>query len=292
MCAGRAVARGGAPWYHWRMEPLRKLPVGVQSFEKLREDGYLYVDKTELIYHLVHGGTTYFLSRPRRFGKSLLLSTMKAYFEGKRELFEGLKLAALETEWVQYPVLHFDFAGKSFSRPEALQESLNNHFERWEALYGGKSDRAFDERFEHIIRNAAEKTGRQVVVLVDEYDKSLLETENKALEQNRELYRGVFGNLKSMDGYLKFSFFTGVTKFARTNIFSGLNQLKDISLYKDYSALCGITQEELEADFAPEIDRLAEENNLSREACLLKLKKCTTAICFAKMAKRFTIRSV
>ena len=239
------------------MQSKRKLPIGVQDFATIRNDGYLYVDKTDLIYNLANEGKTYFLSRPRRFGKSLLISTMHAYFAGKHELFEGLKIAALEQDWIQYPVIHLD----------------DQILCMYEAVYGKENaeGRAVDSRFASLIRNAAEKTGERVVILVDEYDKSLLETEGELNDRNRALFKGFFGNLKGMDGYIKFAFFTGVTKFSKVSIFSDLNQLHDISLEKDYASICGITQAELEANFSPEIDTLAHENSITSTECIKKL---------------------
>ena len=257
------------------MQNQRKLPIGVQDFATIRNDGYLYVDKTDLIYNLANGGKTYFLSRPRRFGKSLLISTMHAYFAGKRELFEGLKIAALEQDWIQYPVIHLDFTGKDYTKENALEEKLDQILCMYEAVYGKENaeGRAVDSRFASLIRNAAEKTGERVVILVDEYDKSLLETEGELNDRNRALFKGFFGNLKGMDGYIKFAFFTGVTKFSKVSIFSDLNQLHDISLSEKYASICGITQAELEANFSPEIDALAARQKLTREVCLAELEK-------------------
>ena len=253
---------------------LRKLPIGVQSFEKLRNENFLYVDKTEFIYRLASEGTTYFLSRPRRFGKSLLLSTMRAYFEGKKELFTGLKISELEQDWIKYPVFYFDFNGKKYESSFELAGVLNSHLEQWEAIYGDeKKDRSLEERFNYLLGAAHKKTGLGVVVLVDEYDKSLLESEGEALEESRKLFKGFFGNLKSCDEHLKFTFITGVTKFSKVSIFSDLNQLFDISLDKKYSTICGITQEEMEETFVPEITELAEELSISYEECLAELKR-------------------
>ena len=253
---------------------LRKLPIGIQSFEILRKDNYLYVDKTEFIYKLATEGRQYFLSRPRRFGKSLLLSTMRAYFEGKKELFQGLKIADLEKDWIKYPVFYFDFNGKKYNSSSSLKEVLNSHLEAWEALYGDeKKERSLEERFRYLLEVAHKKTGLGVVVLVDEYDKSLLESEGEALEESRTLFKGFFGNLKSCDEHLQFVFITGVTKFSKVSIFSDLNQLRDISLLKDYSSICGITQKELEENFEPEIKEMAKEKNFSYEECLAELKR-------------------
>ena len=253
---------------------LRKLPIGIQSFEILRKDNYLYVDKTEFIYKLATEGRQYFLSRPRRFGKSLLLSTMRAYFEGKKELFQGLKIADLEKDWIKYPVFYFDFNGKKYNSSSSLKEVLNSHLEAWEALYGDeKKERSLEERFRYLLEATHKKTGLGVVVLVDEYDKSLLESEGEALEESRKLFKGFFGNLKSCDEHLQFTFITGVTKFSKVSIFSDLNQLNDISLDEDFSTICGITQSEMEETFSPEIQKLADKSSLSYENCLAELKR-------------------
>ncbi len=253
---------------------IRKLPIGIQSFEKLRLGEYLYVDKTEFVYRLANEGTTYFLSRPRRFGKSLLLSTMKAYFEGKKHLFAGLKISELEKDWIKYPVFYFDFNGKKYDSATSLKEVLNSHLEEWEDLYGDeKKDRSLEERFNYLLEAAHKKTGLGVVVLVDEYDKSLLESDSEALENSKKLFKGFFGNLKSCDEHLKFTFITGVTKFSKVSIFSDLNQLRDISLDENFASICGISESELESTFKPEITAMAEKQNLSYDECLSQLKK-------------------
>ena len=253
---------------------LRKLPIGIQSFEKLRNGNYLYVDKTEFIYRLASEGTTYFLSRPRRFGKSLLLSTMEAYFLGKKELFQGLKIAELEKDWIKYPVFYFDFNGRKYESESTLERKISCILTELEEIYGDeRKEFSVEERFEYLIKAAYKKTGLGVVVLVDEYDKSLLESEGEALEESRKLFKGFFGNLKSCDKYLQFVFITGVTKFSKVSIFSDLNQLNDISLDEDYSTICGITQSEMEETFSPEIQKLADKSSLSYENCLAELKR-------------------
>ena len=257
----------------------RKLPIGIQDFEKIRSEGYLYVDKTEYVYNLAQSGVPYFLSRPRRFGKSLFLSTLKAYFEGKKELFEGLRIAELEKEnndaWQKYPVFYIDFNKKNFKEDSALEEVLDEHIRSWEALYGDlMADRPLEERFRYVIEKAVETTGKRAVVLVDEYDKPLLEGADKAMvEHNKAVFKGFFSTLKSYDHYLKFVFITGVTKFSKVSIFSDLNQLNDISLDRRYSGICGITESELKADFDPEIEAMAANNQLSKSECLAELKK-------------------
>ena len=256
------------------MNALRKLPIGVQSYEILRREGYLYVDKTDLIYKLVTEGRQYFLSRPRRFGKSLLTRTLQAYFGGKKDFFKGLAIEKLETEWKEYPVLYLDFAGFNFNRPGTFEEAMNDHLETWEKSFGIEKESDLPEsRFRKIIRSAREKTGKQVVLLVDEYDKPLLETEGEERERIRSTLKGFYGNLKSMDDDFRFAWLTGITKFAKVSIFSDLNQLKNLSMKREYATLCGITQAELEATFSPEIDVMSDEKGLTREACLDKLRK-------------------
>ena len=256
---------------------LRKLPIGIQTFEDIRREGYLYVDKTALIYRLVTTGKPYFLSRPRRFGKSLLISTLEAYFTGKRDLFEGLAIAELEQEWLEYPVLHLDLNAEKYDAPEQLWILLNNQLSGWERLYGREeSEETLSTRFSGIIRRAYERTGRQVVVLVDEYDKPLLQAlkDEPLLDEYRKTLKAFYGVLKSSDRYLRFAFLTGVTKFSQVSVFSDLNQLVDISMLPQYVTLCGITHGELERDFEPELRSLSEQEGTSREEtlqCLTRL---------------------
>ena len=259
-------------------EEIRRLPVGVQSFEDLREGGFVYVDKTKYIYELARRSKQYFLSRPRRFGKSLFLSTLKAYWEGKKELFEGLEISELEKDnekaFEAYPVFYFDFNGQNY-QAEALEDVLDKMLSRWEEQYDCKGQGTLSGRFQDLLIAAREKTGKKCVVLVDEYDKPLLEVlENNELEEhNKAVFKGFFGTLKSYDEYLQFVFITGVTKFSKVSIFSDLNQLKDISLQKSYSAICGMTAEEICSHFQPELTRMAAEHNLSREECLQELAR-------------------
>lgn len=260
------------------MQNFRKLPIGIQSFKSLREDGYLYVDKTEFISQLVETGKVYFLSRPRRFGKSLFLSTLKAYFEGKKELFSGLKIIDLEKDnpdaWKKYPVLYFDFNGQDYSQPDSLNKVLDDRLSSYEDIYGRTTEeKGVAIRFKHLIKNAHDKTGLGVVVLVDEYDKSLLESDEKLQAANRALFKGFFGNLKSSDEYLKFTFITGVTRFSKVSIFSDLNNLRDISLNENFATICGITKDEMLSNFEPEIENFAKKNGLSKDDCLEKLEK-------------------
>src|SRR5574344_2748045 len=253
-----------------------KYPIGIQNFEKIRNDGYVYVDKTELIYKLADTGSYYFLSRPRRFGKSLLISTMDAYFSGKRELFKGLAIENLEQKWTQYPILHLDLNTRNYNSLEALTAELNKHLEMWEGLYGDEfKKRALEERFFHIIRKAYEKTGERVVILVDEYDKPLLETINNDELQNdfRATLKAFYSVLKTQDGYIKFAFLTGVTKFGKVSIFSDLNNLEDISMLRTYQTICGITEKELHDYFDSEVAELGENTGMSKEDCYAKLKE-------------------
>ena len=260
-------------------ENKRTLPMSVQDFEKLRKKGCVYVDKTEYVYTLVHDVAQFFLSRPRRFGKSLLLSTMKAYWEGKKELFSGLAIEKLESEnkdaWQPHPVFYFDFNGENYSEVP-VETVLTAHLNRWEELYEiVDNSQTLGERFQNLLMKVSKKTGRECVVLVDEYDKPLLDLVNEPerQEHNKAVFKGFFSNLKNCDAYVRFVFITGVTKFHKVSIFSDLNQLRDISLNKYYSGMCGITEEELREYFAYEIDALAEEQNISNEECLEMLKK-------------------
>ena len=259
---------------------MRKLPIGVQSFEKLITGNFLYVDKTGYIYDLVQTGTQYFLSRPRRFGKSLLLSTMKSYWEGKKELFRGLKIEELEEgnpeAWKPYPVFYFDFNRDNYKKEKALESILDVHLKEWEKIYGCEDPEAsLAVRFQHLLVRAFQQTGLRCVVLVDEYDKPLLEVmeEREREEHDKAVYKGFFSTLKSFDEYLEFVFITGVTKFEKVSIFSDLNQLNDISLNKAYASVCGITEQEVREYFTEEIETLAEVQELPVDECFTLLKK-------------------
>lgn len=246
--------------------PLRKFPIGIQSFEFLREQGYLYVDKTALIYQLVTMGKPYFLSRPRRFGKSLLLSTLEAYFRGRRDLFKGLAIEQMEKDWLEYPVLHLDLNAEKYDTRERLYDMLERQLNTWEELYETKGEGiTHSGRFMTVIRRAYEKTGRRVVVLIDEYDKPLLRSfhDEKLQQDFRETLTAFYTVLKSADPWLQFVFITGVTKFAQMGIFSNLNQLNDISFNLRYATLCGMTQTEIETTFAPELENLGQVNRLN-----------------------------
>jgi len=256
---------------------IRKLPIGIQDFPSLREDGYLYVDKTAFVHKLASEGRVYFLSRPRRFGKSLLLSTIGAYFEARKELFHGLAIEQLEQDWIEYPVLRLDLNAALYDSPEALNGILNSHLRRWEERYGDPrpDENALSSRFLGVLRRAEAATGRRVVVLVDEYDKPLLQTIGKPElhEAYKAILKAFYGVLKSADSYLKFVLLTGVTKFGQVSVFSDLNQLKDISLHPDYAAACGITEPELLDNFRPELERMAERQKLSFEAALSEVRR-------------------
>ena len=242
-------------------EPM-KYPIGVQSFVEMRTGNWLYVDKTMYVHDLISDGKYYFLSRPRRFGKSLLISTIEAYFLGKRELFKGLAIDSLTDDWESRPVFHLDLNAKDYVDRSSLMQILNAHLEVWETQIGThKSDRTPEERFVWLIRKAHEKTGQKVVILVDEYDKPLLATsDDKTLQDSyRKTLKGFYGALKSCDADIQFAMLTGVTKFSKVSIFSDLNNLEDITLDDRYSTICGITPEELATNFKYGIETLAKK---------------------------------
>ena len=257
-------------------QTLKNLPIGIQDFESLINDGYLYVDKTAIMHRLVSTGRYYFLSRPRRFGKSLLISTLKAYFLGKKDLFKGLAVEQLEQKWTVHPVLHLDLNTAKYKEPGKLNMVLNNALSQWEEIYGARPSEAdFGMRFEGVIQRAYEKTGERVVVLVDEYDKPLLETiGNEALQEDyRSTLKSFYGALKSKDGCIKFAMLTGVTKFGKVSVFSDLNNLNDISLDNDYYNICGISEEELKGVFEPYVNRLAEARKMTQSEAYSELKR-------------------
>ncbi len=268
------------------MNTLRKLPLGIQSFEKLRRDRYVYIDKTAFLWQLVQGSNPYFLSRPRRFGKSLFLSTLAAYFRGQKELFKDLYIEQAEEEqaaqekrtaWLEYPVLYLDFNTKNYSNEQALTAILNAHLRDWEETFAlEQRDEAPDIRFKDLIQRIYQQTGKQVVILVDEYDKPLLQTMgvNEALnEKYRNELKAFYSVIKTCDQYIRFAFLTGVTKFSKISIFSDLNNLKDISLHESYAGMCGISQKELETNFQPEIQALAQKQGLDYSETLATLKR-------------------
>ena len=244
----------------------QKLPIGIQSFEDLRNKDFKYVDKTAIVLKLITEGKYYFLSRPRRFGKSLLLSTLESYFLGKRELFKGLAIEKSEHDWTEYPVLHLDLNTEKYDRPQALEEILIDHLCRWEEKFGiNASEKSLGLRFMDVIRHAYEKTGRQVVILVDEYDKPLLQAIGNVELQDayRATLKGFYGALKSMDGCIRFAFITGVTKFGKVSVFSDLNNLRDLSMLPQYFDICGITEDELRKNFEVEVSELASAQNMT-----------------------------
>jgi hypothetical protein len=250
------------------MEALKNMPIGVQDFEKLRNGNYLYVDKTALIYKLVSTGSYYFLSRPRRFGKSMLLSTLHAYFSGKKELFKGLAIEKHEENWIEYPVFHLDLNLIQKGDDKALDSILNDALCKWEELYGSReSEKTFSLRFKGVIQRACQLTGRRVVILVDEYDKPILQAiDNETLQERfRATLKNFYGVLKSEDKNIRFAFLTGVTKFGKVSVFSDLNNLEDISLDEPYASICGITDEEIDTVFHPYVERLASVSKRSYE---------------------------
>ncbi len=254
---------------------LRKLPIGIQDFPSLREDGYLYVDKTAFVHKLATEGRVYFLSRPRRFGKSLLLSTIGAYFEGRKELFSGLAIERLEQDWIEYPVLRLDLNAEKYDSVRALEGILESHVSRWEGRFGSARDEGLARRFLGVIERAHEATGKRVVVLVDEYDKPLLQTigKDELHEEYKNVLKAFYGVLKSADAHLKFVLLTGVTKFGQVSVFSDLNQLMDLSLHQDYAAVCGITEPELLNNFRPELDEVAAKAGRSFEDNLVEVRR-------------------
>ena len=252
-----------------------KYPIGVQNFTDLRQSEYVYVDKTHLIYRLVSTGKYYFLSRPRRFGKSLLVSTMEAYFKGQKELFKGLAIEDLEKDWVEYPVLHFDLNAKKFDAVEDLYELVGRQLERYELQYETVAvDQSLDGRFYNLVMSIADKTHKRVVILVDEYDKPLLQTIGNSELQNtyREILKAFYGVMKSCDGQIHFGFLTGVTKFGKVSVFSDLNNLDDISMDPAYYEICGISENELNEYFDTEIGELAEVNELTKDQAYDRLR--------------------
>jgi len=252
-------------------------PIGIQNFEKIRNDGYFYIDKTALMYQMVKTGSYYFLSRPRRFGKSLLVSTLEAYFQGKKELFEGLAVEKLEKDWIKYPILHLDLNIEKYDTPESLDKILNDNLEYWENQYGTRpSETSFSLRFAGIIQRACEKTGQRVVILVDEYDKPMLQAiGNEELQkQFRDTLKPFYGALKTKDGYIKFAFLTGVTKFGKVSVFSDLNNLDDISMRRDYVEICGVSDQELHDTLDTELHEFADAHGVTYDKLCAELKEC------------------
>ena len=255
----------------------RKYPIGIQDFEKLRRGGFVYVDKTDLVYKLTRGSVC-FLGRPRRFGKSLLVSTLKYYFQGRRDLFEGLRIMDLETEWQEYPVMHFDF--NRVSRPADLKEYIRITLMEWEKENPiSITPENLALRFSMVIEAIHRNTGKQVVVLIDEYDKPLLDLletghpeDEKHIEENREFLKNFFSAFKAADEHLRFVLLTGITKFSQISMFSGFNQPDDISISTRFETLCGITEEELHTVFADSIRELADSEGITEEEAKAWLK--------------------
>ncbi len=251
-----------------------KYPISVQTFEEIVNGKYIYVDKTDLIYSLAQGHIC-FLSRPRRFGKSLLLSTLDSYFRGKKELFNGLKIENLENEWTEYPVFRIDFSSGDYNEPETLINRLNKYIGTWELQYG-KNELCVElsDRFQHVLEEAEKKTGHKAVVLIDEYDKPILDALGTDQEQkNRDTLKGFYGTFKEADAHLRFVLLTGVTKFSQVSVFSGFNQPDDISMESAYDAICGITEKELYSYFEEPLKEMAEKLNCSSDELKKKLKK-------------------
>ena len=251
-----------------------RYPIGIQTFEKIIEGNYVYVDKTDLVYKLAQENVC-FLSRPRRFGKSLLLSTLDAYFHGRKDLFAGLKMEGLERDWLVYPVFRMDFSNGNFNKENELNAFLESCLSDWEKIYGKDSNRmTFGQRFQYVLEQAYRQTGRKVVVLIDEYDKPLLDPLGEELEViNRNILKGFYGTFKSADASLRFVLLTGVTKFSQITVFSGFNQPNDISMDSAYDAICGITEEELHTVFKEAIEEMAAKYKLSVEEMKEMLKK-------------------
>lgn len=255
----------------------RKLyPIGIQTFERIRKEDKFYIDKTEYVYRMTHtDGTYFFLSRPRRFGKSLLVSTFQSYFEGKKELFEGLAIEKLEKEWNEYPVLHFDLSKGKHMEKELQNRYLLDIIEKQEARFDCKSNRIdVNIRLDDLINAVYHKTGKQVVVLIDEYDAPLLDVahEKEKLDELRNTMRNFYSPLKGSESMLRFVFMTGITKFSQLSIFSELNNIKNVSMDEPYAGICGITKEELLTQMSDDIDALAEHLELSREETIQELK--------------------
>lgn len=252
-----------------------KYPIGIQDFEKLRTNGYSYVDKSRFVYKLATEGEYYFLSRPRRFGKSLFLSTLEAYFQGKKELFEGLAIYDLETEWKKYPIFHIDLNTANFREKDSLYNVLNDYLTGWEDKYGAReSEATLALRFKGVIARAAEKEGCGVVILIDEYDKPILQTlrDPELQAEHRAQLKAFYSVLKTQDRYIKFAFLTGVTKFGKVSVFSDLNNLTDISMDHRYVNICGTTEEELKSYFKEGISELASANGDSESETIDKLR--------------------
>ncbi|MBO4806788.1 MAG: AAA family ATPase [Paludibacteraceae bacterium] len=253
-----------------------KYPIGIQTFEEIITGGYSYVDKTELIYKLIDSGKYYFLSRPRRFGKSLLTTTLEAYFQGRKELFKGLAMERLEKDWVEYPTFHLDFSGASYTAPEIINNKMEAYFSKWEEVYGKNPvEVGFENRFPGLLQRAFEKTGRKSVILIDEYDKPLTDAIGNydLQEYYRGILQGVYGVLKNADKNIRFAFLTGVTRYGQLGIFSAANNPKDLSMSDEYATICGITENELHAYFDDEVQLFADKYSVSKSDMYAMLKR-------------------
>ena len=272
-----------------------KYPIGIQDFAQIIQDGYVYVDKTDLVYKLVTGGNIYFLSRPRRFGKSLLVSTLKYYFQGRKDLFKGLAIDSLETEWKEYPVFHLSFGTSNYTKSASLDDVIEKYLSKFEEEYNiSPKSKDYGLRLQDILHAAHKKTGRRAVVLIDEYDKPLLDVMNtnyKGIqdgqelpleEVNRNILKGFYSVFKDADSHLQFVLLTGVTKFSQVSVFSGFNQPKDISFDGRYDGLCGITKDELLSVFKEQIKELGEANGMTEEETIEKLKRKYDGYHFSK----------
>ena len=260
------------------MEDLQRLyPIGIQTFSKIREGNYLYIDKTEYVYRMTHSSAKYmFLSRPRRFGKSLLTSTLHSYFSGRKELFHGLAMEKLEKEWVEYPVLHFDMSTAKHADSEQLLQELNLKLYGYEQIYGRLEEEVNpNQRLMGLIKRAYEQTGKKVVVLIDEYDAPLLDVvhERENLDVLRNIMRNFYSPLKACDPYLRYVFLTGITKFSQLSIFSELNNIKNISMDEPYAAICGISEDEIRLQMKDDLGGLAKKLEITPEEALMKLKE-------------------
>lgn len=267
----------------------QKYPIGIQTFAKIREEGYSYVDKTGYIPKLLNAGPYIFLSRPRRFGKSLLLSTLESYFRGERELFRGLAVDKEETEWIKYPVLHIDLNAENYMQEDGLDKILDRTLRDYEDEYRVTNiENSYSGRFAKLLQTIVARTGVRAVILVDEYDKPLLGIEDKPglFEKNQSILKGFFGVLKSMDRYIHFAMLTGVARFNKVSIFSDLNNLRDISLSGSFADICGWSQVELVANFTPGIERLAEKTKLSLDATIEMMRDFYDGYVFAEEGSR------
>ena len=264
--------------FRFDMEDLQRLyPIGIQTFSKIREGNYLYIDKTAYVYRMTHSASSYmFLSRPRRFGKSLLTSTLHSYFSGRKDLFHGLAMEKLEKEWTEYPVLHFDMSTAKHADSEQLLQELNLKLYGYEQIYGRLDEEVNpNQRLMGLIKRAYEQTGKKVVVLIDEYDAPLLDVvhERENLDVLRNIMRNFYSPLKACDPYLRYVFLTGITKFSQLSIFSELNNIENISMDEPYAAICGISEDEIRSQMEEDVDRLAKNLEVTPEEALMKLKE-------------------